>query len=270
MPMTMLPMTKHTKPRDFTHITETPGALLSPEQYQRFLHRHAFGMQMSSGACVLEVASGAGIGLDAWLQAGRSIVGLDYTERLLHAARRTVDARVPLLCADGQRLPLADACFDAITCFEAIYYLPDIGRFLSECQRVLAPGGVLILCQSNPDWADFVAGRDSLHYPSVAEINTLLRAAGFSDWHFYGAFPSAAAGKSVWVNQARRLALRVGVLSLAGALLEPLKRMPYGEMIPLPAQLSLAEIQAFDAEVAPIAADAHDRTHRVLYAIAER
>ncbi|MEO6787193.1 MAG: methyltransferase domain-containing protein, partial [Chthoniobacteraceae bacterium] len=42
---------------------------------------------------------------------------------------------------DAQKLPFADASFDAVINVEASHCYPDFSRFLSEVARVLRPGG---------------------------------------------------------------------------------------------------------------------------------
>ncbi len=100
---------------------------------------------------VLDVACGTGRVARALLpQAafdGR-LVNLDLSARMLrfgppHCAAwpgRAVWARAP-----ADRLPFAAETFDAVTCLEALEFLPDARRALAECVRVLRPGGLLLV-----------------------------------------------------------------------------------------------------------------------------
>jgi ubiquinone/menaquinone biosynthesis C-methylase UbiE len=259
---------------DFSSITETPGLLLSPEQFARFLHRYAFALRESellgNPARMLEVGCGTGSGLAAWREAGREVTGLEYVKSSLHVARANLGEGIPLVCGDAQTLPFASGSFDAIASFEVIYYLQDQPALLRECRRVLAPGGKLILCWSNPEWESFVPGKQSLHYPTMAEAATLLRDAGFGTGHFYGAFAtSQTSTKAKWVNRIRQTVVRSGLSAVFEKVATPLMRAAYGELTPLPARLSLGELESFAFHIAPLAATSHDHIHRVLYAVAQ-
>lgn len=73
---------------------------------------------------------------------GATIVGLDFSRRMLALARRrTAGARIPLVRGDAARLPFPDATFDAVTGHSLLYLLPDARAAVREIARVLRPGG---------------------------------------------------------------------------------------------------------------------------------
>ena len=155
----------------------------------RICQRYALGASLAAGRRVLEVACGAGIGLGVVAASATQLVGCDLTYGVLATARRHYGRRIPLLSADAQTLPFADASFDLILSFEAIYYLPRLDQFLRESRRVLSPRGQLLIGTSNPDWPHFVPGGMSVDYPNVARLSAQVRAAGFTTIHCYGALP---------------------------------------------------------------------------------
>jgi SAM-dependent methyltransferase len=53
--------------------------------------------------------------------------------------------QVSLVQADIQALPLADGAVDLVWCRDTLSCLPDCGRALAECARVLRPGGGMVL-----------------------------------------------------------------------------------------------------------------------------
>ncbi len=53
--------------------------------------------------------------------------------------------RVHGLCAPAEALPFANDTFEAVTCLEALEFLPSARGALREYLRVLRPGGVLLL-----------------------------------------------------------------------------------------------------------------------------
>lgn len=71
--------------------------------------------------------------------------------------------RIELLHADATRLPIADASFDAVLSLNLLHVVPEPARVISECWRVLKPGGrlfVSVLVKSGR-WSD--AWLASLH-----------------------------------------------------------------------------------------------------------
>jgi ubiquinone/menaquinone biosynthesis C-methylase UbiE len=114
------------------------------------------GLLELRGKKVLELASGTGdMLLD--LYAGQYCpVGLDLSRQMVRIARQKLDrhgASVPLVRGRSQRLPFADASFDAVlSTFPTEFIVaPDT---LREIARVLRPGGravVVVMAQFLPD-----------------------------------------------------------------------------------------------------------------------
>jgi ubiquinone/menaquinone biosynthesis C-methylase UbiE len=51
----------------------------------------------------------------------------------------------------GNRLPFGDASFDCVICIDVIEHLPSPARFVAEFERVLRPGGLLLI-SFGPPW----------------------------------------------------------------------------------------------------------------------
>jgi demethylmenaquinone methyltransferase/2-methoxy-6-polyprenyl-1,4-benzoquinol methylase len=97
---------------------------------------------------VLDLAGGTGrvarvIGGQSAVE--RTVV-LDRSRGMLRRAAGHTDA----VQGDAGRLPLDDDSVDAVVCVDALHHLPDRDRALAECNRVLAPGGVLVLVDFDP------------------------------------------------------------------------------------------------------------------------
>ena len=107
-----------------------------------------------AGRRVLEVGCGAAM-CARWLRTqGADVVGLDLSASMLRhatdAAART-GITVPLVQADAQRLPLADASFDvACTAFGAVPFVADSAAVMREVARVLRPGGRWVFATTHP------------------------------------------------------------------------------------------------------------------------
>jgi len=114
--------------------------------YEHRMHqRYRFAAQYVAGRDVLDVACGTAWG---WKDLGspRSVTGVDISEYALREGRR-LGFLTQGLAADMERLPFRPASFEVITCLEAIEHIAPGSAitFLSECRRVLRPGGILVL-----------------------------------------------------------------------------------------------------------------------------
>jgi SAM-dependent methyltransferase len=93
------------------------------------------------------------------------VVGLDASAGMLAHAREKLASfgdRAALVRQSAQSLPFAGATFAAVTCLEALEFLPDDAEALREMARVLQPGGVLLVTRrQGPDVPYFLGrGRD--------------------------------------------------------------------------------------------------------------
>src|SRR5258708_11791061 len=76
------------------------------------------------------------------------VIGLDYSRRMLHVAAEKVAPigfRVTLMYQPAQKLPFGDNTFDAVTCLEALEFMPDPDAVIAEIVRVARPGALLLL-----------------------------------------------------------------------------------------------------------------------------
>jgi SAM-dependent methyltransferase len=141
---------------------------------------------------VLDVACGPGNFTSAFADAltgGGLVVGLDASRPML--ARAVVDNAVPragYLRADARRLPFADASFDAVCCYAALYLVPEPFTVLAEMLRVLAPGGrIALMASQRPEGeplrtaATVVGQLQGLRLFDRDELTAMLRAAGLAD-----------------------------------------------------------------------------------------
>ena len=106
------------------------------------------------GARVLEVGCGAAM-CSRWLATeGAAPVALDLSGGMLRhaaAAAARCGVAVPLVQADAQHLPFADASFDlACTAFGAVPFVADSAAVMREVARVLRPGGRWVFATTHP------------------------------------------------------------------------------------------------------------------------
>jgi ubiquinone/menaquinone biosynthesis C-methylase UbiE len=96
---------------------------------------------------------------------------------------RQIGARIKRVRGTATRLPFKKHSFDAVVSFEALYSIRPPWTTLAEFHRVLAPNGVLVLCERSAH-GFFSALRDKLTGPgkrvfSIEEIKFRLARADF-------------------------------------------------------------------------------------------
>ncbi|MBU2551883.1 MAG: class I SAM-dependent methyltransferase [Proteobacteria bacterium] len=127
---------------------------------------------LPEGAAVLDIGCGLGATVN-FLRTGHGLkaVGLDASAPLLREGRSAHPAGV-LVAGRADRLPFPDASFEAVFCECVLSILDDPGAALAGFQRVLRPGGWLVLtdlCARRPEGAPAL---------SRLPLNSCLRGAG--------------------------------------------------------------------------------------------
>jgi ubiquinone/menaquinone biosynthesis C-methylase UbiE len=251
---------------DYSTVTEVPGDKATQEQLARMFHRYRFASDFCEGKDVLEVACGSGQGLGYLAKKARWIVGGDCTERLVRSARQYYRNRVQVHLLDAQHLPFRDNSFDVLVLYEAIYYLAYAEEFLSEARRVLRKGGVLLIATVNKDWSEFNPSPFSSHYFSVPDLNRVLHDSGFMT-EFYGAFsvvPNTLT--EMLISKLRKVAVKLHLVPKTMKGKELLKKMFYGKLIPLKAEIEEGMCEYVPPE--PLSAHTINSEYKVIYALA--
>jgi len=103
---------------------------------------------------VLDVAAGNGNATLAAARRGASVTSTDYVSELLdRGAERAAAERlnVTFQVADAEKLPFADASFDAVVSTFGVMFAPDQAAAAAELSRVCRPGGRIGLCNWTPE-----------------------------------------------------------------------------------------------------------------------
>ena len=249
--------------------TEKPGMRVPGEAHRIIALRYRLAIELARGRRILEVGCGAGLGIEAMLQASKSYVAGEFSNENIDILRKRWGNSLRLMRMDAHLLPFMPGSFEVVVALAMIYYL-DLSRFIEGVRRILVPGGWLFFCTSNPDVPGFVPSPFTTSYYGVPALSSVLAAYGFTK-RLRGAFPSA--GGSLLRRRCRAMIKNVAkscVQSLPGgkrAWADWRNRLQ-GEHVPLPANVD-PEIAAMEpiVDLDPMQAD---RRYRVIYVEARK
>ena len=181
---------------------------------------------LQPGARALDIAGGTGdLALAFASRVGKNgqVVHTDINDAMLRTGRdRLLDAGVvlPTLVCDAEKLPFADNYFDLVSVAFGLRNMTHKDQALAEMQRVLRPGGKLLVLEFSRvapplekmyDWYSFnilprlgklVAGDDASYrylaesirmHPGQKELKALMHAAGFGHVDFHNLTAGVAA-----------------------------------------------------------------------------
>ncbi|MGI9147251.1 MAG: class I SAM-dependent methyltransferase, partial [Chloroflexota bacterium] len=163
--------------------------------------RYRFALQLPgstqrhapAGLIVLDVACGAGFGLQMLGRAGARAIGVDYDAGALSEVRHA-QPESRLLRGDAMHLPLVDASIDLVVSFETIEHVADAEGLVGEIRRVLKPCGRLVLSTPNRAFGPperHIGNPFHIREFTAEELRELLRAS-FEHVQLFGQRPSAA------------------------------------------------------------------------------
>lgn len=249
---------------DYSEVTELADDEVSLEQIERLANRYYWCKEYCRDKDVLELACGHGQGLGYLTTISKSVVAGDIMPSLVDKANAHYGDRVDIRVIDAQDLPFPDNSFDVIILFEAIYYLPDVDKFMNECKRVLRGGGMILLATANKDLYDFNPSPYSHKYYGAKEINDLFVSHGFSCDVFASWPVDAVSIKQKILRPIKKIVVTLNLMPKTMAGKKLLKRLVFGRLQKMP-----AEITSNTAEYVPpvpVSRDRPDTRHKVLLA----
>jgi len=139
---------------------------------------------------VLEVAIGTGLNLPQY-PADATVTGIELSPAMLAIAKQRaagLGRDVGLHTGDAEALPFDEAAFDTVVCALSLCTIPDPAAAIGEMNRVLVPGGrLLLLDHVASTWPPIYAAQWLLEWLTIRAAGEhftrrqlpLVRAAGF-------------------------------------------------------------------------------------------
>jgi len=137
------------------------------------------------GGSILDVGCGRGVALRSLADFGCETYGFEVSS----AAVQGIDPRVTVSVAPSlAEAQFPDNQFDGVLIWHVLEHVPNPRAVLTEAQRILKPGGVLVVAVPNfssiqstwsgAEWFHLDAPRHLFHFP-VSALEELMRSTGF-------------------------------------------------------------------------------------------
>jgi len=168
-----------------------PGLAVENYWFRRHEVAYLRCVDICAGRDVLEAGCGEGYGADLIASVARRVVAVDYDAGTVAHVRARYP-RVAVVAANLASLPVPDGSVDVVVNFQVIEHLWDQPQFITECLRVLRPGGQLLM--STPNRITFTPGSDTPVNPfhtrelNATELRELLTDGGFRIDGMFGVF----------------------------------------------------------------------------------
>jgi ubiquinone/menaquinone biosynthesis C-methylase UbiE len=146
----------------FDRMAEDRDGVLESDpilQYEQHMRQRAVLelLQPNRGEWILDIGCGNVRDIRALAAIGCECVGVDLSFRMILEGKRSVlehadsisTELISLLVGDATEIPLRETLFDKVICSEVIEHIPHYQAALREIQRVLVPGGRLVVTTPN-------------------------------------------------------------------------------------------------------------------------
>lgn len=121
-------------------------SLRPPKAFLLKTIEEAFRLASSKSGVLLDIGCGnAGYTKELASRLGVFAIGMDVSMEMLEQSASCGPVALVNACAN-QCLPFADNVFGVVISVDSIHFVKDLGRLFGELNRILAPGGIFILC----------------------------------------------------------------------------------------------------------------------------
>ncbi|HEX3277627.1 MAG TPA: class I SAM-dependent methyltransferase [Thermoleophilaceae bacterium] len=127
-------------------VYDRMNSVMTAGMHHRWRRRAADLARVGPGSRALDVATGTGDLAIELAGRGATVVGLDFSERMLELARVKAPG-IEFVQGNALELAYPDASFDAVTVGFGARNFSDLDRGLSELARVTRPGGRVVILE---------------------------------------------------------------------------------------------------------------------------
>jgi demethylmenaquinone methyltransferase / 2-methoxy-6-polyprenyl-1,4-benzoquinol methylase len=127
-------------------VYDRMNSVMTAGMHHRWRRRAADLARVGPGSRALDVATGTGDLAIELAGRGASVVGLDFSERMLDLARAKAPG-IEFVQGNALELQYPDASFDAVTVGFGARNFSDLDRGLAELARVTRPGGRVVILE---------------------------------------------------------------------------------------------------------------------------
>lgn len=159
---------------------------------------------LDTGNKLLDIGCGDGTFCEMAEKRYKEVYGVDISEDALETARNR-KIKTFMVNLNNEELPFPEGIFDAVTCLDVIEHVIDPYFLLSEINRVLKKGGILIVATPNIGYIKHrisllfgrfpITSKDEeayegghLHYFTFSDMEKLLKKFGFDTLERKGVF----------------------------------------------------------------------------------
>ncbi|MFH1745309.1 MAG: class I SAM-dependent methyltransferase [bacterium] len=122
------------------------------DEFKEHLSRYEFASRYSENKIICSMACGEGFGEYLLVDKGKAkkVIGVDNNREAINRAREKYKLEnIEFKCEDILNNSFGSDYFDLVISFETIEHIEDDNGFLKEINRILKPGGTLILSTPN-------------------------------------------------------------------------------------------------------------------------
>jgi len=255
--------------KSYSHVTELPEELVPQEQLLRITERYLWASGYSNNKDVLECACGAGQGAKMLNAVSRSYLAGDIDKELVKQSQEN-NPNIKFKLFDASNMPFPEESFDVVLICEAIYYIPDISKFLQETRRVLKKNGKILIVSANPTLFDFNPSPYTFEYPDVVSMGVYFKKNGFKYLSVEGGTDTIQIGlRQKLLRPVKFLASRLNLIPKTMKGKSWLKKVFFGgEFVNMP--VSIEYNTNNPVLLKPIDKNSNDKRYKVLYFAASK